>query len=584
MLCPACHVHTEKGFPFCLRCGRALRGTAIASLAPAELHPVTAPEATFELAKRVVTLGRNRDNDIIVDDGRVSRYHARIWREADGYRLEDLDSLNGTWVNDEALRGVGRTLNDGDAVRLGNAQLRFEQPRTDALGHRTMVVEARTTLLAAGVDGLSEGSGAAASSGPLEQRPRRRSGWALKQAAVEGRGEPRFVLRNTRTGQYVQLTERDCFLWNRLDGENTIRDLLYEYAQEYGQLALSRIQQLLTQLNAAGLLSGLAAPADPATLGRRIRHTAFLALMRMEFSIRGIDGSLGRMYRRFGWFFFTRAGLALVWGLVIAGVIGFIAARSHQSLFDVAGAGAWGVVAALAGYVVALTIHELAHALAVKSYGRRVTRGGLMVMMTMPYAFVDTSDMWFEKRGPRMVVSLAGPVATAAFGGIFGLGAWLLPGSVAPGVCYQVAFGLYLNTLFNFNPLVPLDGYYVLIDLLGQPRLREEASAYFARGLWRDIRAGVSPRRWRWGFFLYGAVSALATIGFTLLGLFMWRTRLGTPIHEHIVSPFDQVITVVGVVLIFFPVWYGPGTKLVRAVRRRRAPEQKTVELEAAPA
>src|SRR3979411_871904 len=114
MLCPACHVHTEKEFPFCLRCGRGLKGTSIASLAPAELHPTARPEAAYDLAKRVVTIGRTRDNDIVGADGRASRYHARIWREADGYRVEDLDSLNSTWVNGQALRGVGRTLNDGD--------------------------------------------------------------------------------------------------------------------------------------------------------------------------------------------------------------------------------------------------------------------------------------------------------------------------------------------------------------------------------------------------------------------------------------------------------------------------------------
>ena len=72
MLCPGCHVHTQEGFPFCLRCGRALRGAAIDAVAPSELHPVAAPDVAFALDDRCVTIGRAPDNDLVVDDGRAS--------------------------------------------------------------------------------------------------------------------------------------------------------------------------------------------------------------------------------------------------------------------------------------------------------------------------------------------------------------------------------------------------------------------------------------------------------------------------------------------------------------------------------
>ncbi|MCZ0985896.1 hypothetical protein O1M54_10110 [Streptomyces diastatochromogenes] len=62
-------------------------------------------------------------------------------------------------------------------------------------------------------------------------------------------------------------------------------------------------------------------------------------------------------------------------------------------------------------------MHELTHALAVKSYGRKVRRGGFLLMMGMPFAFVDTSDMWFGSRWSRVVVALSGPLSTAALAG-----------------------------------------------------------------------------------------------------------------------------------------------------------------------
>ena len=51
----------------------------------------------------------------------------------------------------------------------------------------------------------------------------------------------------------------------------------------------------------------------------------------------------------------------------------------------------------IAGYIVATRCTRRRTRFAVKSYGRRVNRGGFMVMLGMPFAFVDTSDMWFGR-------------------------------------------------------------------------------------------------------------------------------------------------------------------------------------------
>src|SRR5207253_314571 len=152
-----------------------------------------------------------------------------------------------------------------------------------------------------------------------------------------------------------------------------------------------------------------------------------------------------RAYRSWGWRFFTPAGLGLIWLLAIGGILVFVFATRKHTLLDVGGAGIIGLLAAILGYSVSLTVHELAHALATKSYGRKVPRGGFMVMMGMPYAFVDTTDMWFEPSGPRIVVSLAGPVATIALAFFFSAFALFIPNPVASGISFQIAFGLYVN-------------------------------------------------------------------------------------------------------------------------------------------
>ena len=65
-----------------------------------------------------------------------------------------------------------------------------------------------------------------------------------------------------------------------------------------------------------------------------------------------------------------------------------------------------------------------------------------------------------------------------------GLAAAYAPDPRVAGVAFQLAFGLYINTAYNLNPLMRRwTGYQALADALRQPRLREEAPAYFTNGV-----------------------------------------------------------------------------------------------------
>lgn len=78
----------------------------------------------YPLDAPVVTIGRSRSNDISLEDSRVSRHHARIVRDASGFLIEDLNSRNGTRVDDRAVRDSA-TLTDGAVVRIGDSVFRF---------------------------------------------------------------------------------------------------------------------------------------------------------------------------------------------------------------------------------------------------------------------------------------------------------------------------------------------------------------------------------------------------------------------------------------------------------------------------
>jgi FHA domain len=80
----------------------------------------------FDIGKPAVTIGRAPGNDLIVDHPTVSRQHATIKLEGEAFRLFDLGSANGTFVNDQRVRDP-IALEDGMTVRFGEAEYVFKR-------------------------------------------------------------------------------------------------------------------------------------------------------------------------------------------------------------------------------------------------------------------------------------------------------------------------------------------------------------------------------------------------------------------------------------------------------------------------
>jgi len=88
------------------------------------------PEVPIEVGD-LLTIGRSPTNQLVIDDNRASRNHAEIRKVAGRYRLSDLGSFNGTWVNGRRLT-VPKDLEGGDEILIGAVQLRFLAPRAKA--------------------------------------------------------------------------------------------------------------------------------------------------------------------------------------------------------------------------------------------------------------------------------------------------------------------------------------------------------------------------------------------------------------------------------------------------------------------
>ena len=164
--------------------------------------------------------------------------------------------------------------------------------------------------------------------------------------------------------------------------------------------------------------------------------------------------------------FFTKPVLIALAVLIVLGIGAFVylIAGRYGTPFVVASKFGWGGLVFLLGRFAVVAVHETAHGLTMASFGRRIERAGLKAIAIFPYAFVDTSEAWFETRRRRIGVSAAGPVSDFSLGAVFALCALLLPDGVVRDIFFNLAFAAYVGGFFNLNPFIERDGYHILVD------------------------------------------------------------------------------------------------------------------------
>jgi putative peptide zinc metalloprotease protein len=501
VLCPSCRRQLERGAAFCGSCGMPLNGSA----GPLE---IVLADSTRVPVVAEMTIGRAPGSTLVLGDPSVSRLHARITADA---VIEDAGSSHVPWL--DGVRITEPTpLRDGAHIRLGDAELRVERRRGEEQANRTVVVRAGASLIVPSV-GAAEVASTATQFG---LRPQVRSGYALKRLdASEGR--QRWVLRDLKSNTFLRLSDNDAVLFDLLDGTHSLVELVAISEQRFGPAGPARLVRLLSDLGDRGFLHGVASgqPQGEAPMGRLRR------LFKPREKVFPWVGSLiESIYRAGGWALFTRPARVVLGVIALAGIVSFIAmiAGRYGTPFVVANKIGWGGLVFLLGRFAVVAVHELAHGLTMASFGRRVDRAGVKAIAIFPYAFVDTSEAWFEPRRRRISISAAGPASDFALGGIFALCALLLPAGVVRDVFFNLAFAAYVGGFFNLNPFIERDGYHILVDWLDEPGLRRRAKEQLERRLKGEKASTDSPVLARYSLFGIGwsVLAALFAIAMTL--------------------------------------------------------------------
>jgi CRP-like cAMP-binding protein/Zn-dependent protease len=382
-------------------------------------------------------------------------------------------------------------------------------------------------------------------------------------------GNDYAVIANPRDLLHYRLEPGEVELLQLMDGTRTVKEIVVERLQVTGDLELAGVADLVQQLRVGNFLTTpyvdvpdmVRRALDPATRGRA-KTREFARTLSIDW--KGANGLVAWLYRHGLKIFFNRWAGWLSGALALAGFAAFISAY-HSGRFGLSGrsAAAESLILLALSYFLTFS-HELAHATVLVHYGRRVKSAGFMIYFGSPAFFVDASDGLMLERWQRIAQSFGGPFAELIIAGVASLLVVAFPGGPLAGVLYKFALLNYFVIFLNLIPLLELDGYWILSDLIQVPDLRPRSLRFMQYDLWRKVRSRERFTKQEAGLALYGILGIAFTLFSVATAAFFWRTIFGSLVSKLWAS--GAVSRVLLVVLALFLA--GPAIRGIIALAR----------------
>lgn len=306
---------------------------------------------------------------------------------------------------------------------------------------------------------------------------------------VDENGSPYYILKDPVENRYFRVKPLEHFLISQFDGRTPLETIRRRASEEKRVLVSDDVlRRFAEKFRELGLLVDPDAPPP----GKRRSPGGWTSVFSIRVPLANPEGLLDWLYPKvrfvFGAPFVAAASVSVLAACVVA------LSNREELRFGLANAVSLeGLLFVLLTVACVSVLHELAHGLTCRHFGGRVTDMGFLLLYLLPCFYCNVSDTYlFPRKRERVWVFFAG--------GFFELVIWanavlawriVSPETFASRVLFVVAAVCGIRSLFNFNPLIKMDGYFMLSDWLGIHNLRKEALAGVGRMIKRLAGLGV---------------------------------------------------------------------------------------------
>jgi putative peptide zinc metalloprotease protein len=367
----------------------------------------------------------------------------------------------------------------------------------------------------------------------VQSRPQRvaAESWELAEMKSRVQGQPSFILKNTITDRFLLLTEPEKFLWEQMDGQTSLQEIATAYVLRYGVFDFDIIPTLMRKLQRAQLLTLTPTSRLRQALARNRRRpvvkaieSGLTALERINISSRNVQRVFSAAYRWGGFLLFTPAGAVACLLLAVAGLVAGVKLWREGGDI-VAGFGGHALQAVLMVkllFFLTVAAHQIVHGLALVHYRRRVREFGFTFLHGfVPTFYIDVTDIFMTGRRARVVTAISGALVHLVLGS-----AWFLVALFSPLGSFTQAFAAasgmlqwqaFVIALYPFC-FIEMDGYHVLVDVLGTPTLKQEALNWAGRLFRRAAPLQFGRQEALWALYVVlSTISVAAFVAFNVM-------------------------------------------------------------------
>ncbi len=383
-----------------------------------------------------------------------------------------------------------------------------------------------------------------------------------------------WVIKEPVGQKYYQFPPHVFYLLRELDGTKSIDELQDNYHDEFAPKRITRqdLQQLLTRFHQDGLVISNMPGQGPELLkrGQKNRRMELVGAFSNVLAIRykGFDPEriLNAMLP-WTWWIFTKiavyftfffAAIALVsvlvnWSVFQAKLPGFDAFFDPKQWY-------------LFGAVLAVTkvFHEFGHGLSCKRLGGECHEIGFMLLVLTPCLYCNVSDSWrLPNKWHRAAIGAAGMYVEIILATIATFVWWFVQPGLVQDICLRVMLVSSVSTvLFNGNPLLRFDGYYILSDLLEIPNLNQKSTKALTTLLGRNWLGleipddQLMPTNRPWAFAMF-TVAAFCYRWFIMFSIIFFLMQMLEPYNLESVGVGIAMFSMIGMIVM-------PGYKLYK--------------------